>query len=112
VACPVLIGALKEAYRQAHGLMNREGGRCYRPDWYSAIVGQSRANLWRKMFTAWHQHGRKPLRVDVDNVWYASDSPDPVTAAPPNFKVPEGAHKLGAFHHRGTKHILRPGGAR
>jgi hypothetical protein len=110
-ACPVLIGALKEAYRQAHGLMNREGGRCYRPDWYSAIVAQARSNLFRKLWTAYYQHGHRPLRVDVDNVWYASDSPDPVSCAPPNFKLAEGTHKLGAFHHRGTKHISRPGGA-
>jgi hypothetical protein len=89
-----LIATLKAAYRETIGLMGRQGGRVYRPDWQSIIIAQSRATLWRKIHKAWTA-GANPLSVNVDAVTFAGTTP------PDAFPVQPG--KLGAFKVKGAQ---------
>lgn len=84
---PVLRRALKMTYAESIGLFGRAGGRVFRPDWQSAIIGRARSILWRKMWTAGTQEGIWPLAINVDAVTYPR--------APRAFAVAPG--QLGAF---------------
>lgn len=102
--------AVKEAYRQTIGLLKPNAGwdhtPTYRADWHYAIIAQARCNLWRKLWTVGQQSGRWPLEITVDNVWYGSDDPDPVSAVPdglPLVNADGHADRLGTFKPKGTR---------
>jgi hypothetical protein len=67
--------AVKGAYREALGLMNRPGSAVYRPDWHYAVIAQARSNLWRRMWAVGQAEGVWPLEVKTDCVWYPGDKP-------------------------------------
>lgn len=60
-----VVAHLKAMYREGVGLMNREGGSLYRPDWYTTICGQEAATLLRKIYAA-HKLGIKVKSVRTD----------------------------------------------
>jgi hypothetical protein len=92
--------AAKDAYREGCGAMGSPTNWVYRPDWHHSIIAQARVNLWRKMWRVGQQENRWPLRIDTDNVWYDSDSPDPVASKPESFAIGD---KLGQFKPKGSK---------
>lgn len=77
-----LTAALKDGYREAIGLLGREGGRVFRPEWRHIIIATARANLWRRLWRTGRETDRWPLRIDVDCAWYGSNDPDPARDAP------------------------------
>lgn len=64
-----LIPAIKDTYSRTVGMLRRNGGRVYRPDWRDTIVDTAKVNLIRKVDRA----GKGPLRWNVDAVWITSD---------------------------------------
>lgn len=84
---------LKDTMRSTLGLFNSETNATYRPDWWQAVVGVARANLFRKMWNA-GKEGRYPYAIETDCVYYHSDNPDPIQAAPLAFVM---GHGLGQF---------------
>jgi len=88
-----LTAALKAAYRQAYGLMAREGGAVYRPDWHHAILAQSRVTVWRAAWQLGQQYGTWPAGIHVDAITYGSDEPD-AEQANPGFRL---ADRLGGW---------------
>lgn len=110
---PLMRRALKQCYAETNGLFQSDGGRVCRPDWFSSVVAEARANLWRKLYRVQAATGRSPLRVDVDNVWYASDSADPVASCPPGFTLTitdePGTYRLGRFKVSGSRMVQRDG---
>lgn len=65
------IGALAGHWR-------RPGDDLHRPDWRHAIVAQARANTWRRIRRL--PLDRRPFAVDVDAIYLAADTPDPMLA--------------------------------
>lgn len=61
--------ALKDTYKRTVGMMAREGGRIFRPDWRDEVVDRARVNLLRKTARC----GYTPLRYNVDAVWIVTD---------------------------------------
>lgn len=88
---PQMFKAVKQIYKSTVGLLERPGGRIYRPDWAHAIRAQARTELWRKMHREGMKHrytpprsditltgsGRWPVEVEADAVWYSSDTDQP-----------------------------------
>lgn len=74
---PRLIGAVKATYAQACGMMAHAGGSIYRPDWYHTIMDWQRATLLAHIERVDRKTKRRPLVVQTDCVWYASDDADP-----------------------------------
>lgn len=81
------LAAFKDAYRQAIGLMNHEGGAIYRPDWHYTILAQARATLWRKLWNVGHTTGRWPIAISTDAVTYASPYRDCEEHENPGFPI-------------------------
>jgi hypothetical protein len=77
-----LLGAAKDSYRQTVGLMNREHGAVYRPDWHYAIIAQARCTMWRKLWRLGHATGRWPVSIATDAVTFQGLSNDPVDENP------------------------------
>lgn len=80
-----IVAAVKRTYVGGIGMLgaaSMAGRPLHRPDWHRAIVAGARANLTRKLWTAAHDSGAWPLAIYEDCVLYASDDPDPRTAAP------------------------------
>lgn len=73
----VLQDTLKATYRQTIGLLNREGGLIYRPDWHYTIIAQNRCTLWRKLWYAAmaEKPSRFPYRIDTDAATYYGPPP-------------------------------------
>lgn len=96
---PEVRRAVKATYTEAIGLMGREGGRVFRPDWRHALIAQARCNLFRKMFRIVQEEHRFPVRIKVDAVTYSSDECDPVAAAPAGLRLaaPGEGLALGRF---------------
>lgn len=69
--------AVKRTPNEAIGLMGREGGRCYMLDVRDTVIDLLRCNLLRKIYTIGSATGRWPLRVNVDAVYYPSDTTVP-----------------------------------
>jgi hypothetical protein len=96
----VLLAAVKDTYKAGRGLLFRKGGRVHRPDWAHAIVGQARANLWRKIYAEGAGNARTgalgsdrwPFKVEADQVWYQSNDPDgeSLEAWPTSFRFGDG----------------------
>lgn len=100
-AAAVLV-ALKRTYAGGIGRLGAaaaQGHRRYRPDHRHAIIATARANLTRNLRTIADRDGRWPLAVYRDCLLYASDDPDPLTAAPPALRLGPGP---GAFKPAGT----------
>jgi hypothetical protein len=53
----------------------------YRPDWWAQIIGQSRANLLRRLVRM-VRRGSMPVLVDRGALWVVSNDPHPLTAVP------------------------------
>ncbi len=98
---PEIRRALKATYAEAIGLMGREGGRVFRPDWRHTLIAAARTNLFRKMWNIARLEGRYPVRIKVDAVTYASPEFDPVAAAPRGLLLadPDAALELGKFRY-------------
>lgn len=84
---PQVRRAVKATYTEAIGLMGREGGRVFRPDWRHTLIAAARCNLFRKMWRVARDEHRFPVRIKVDAVTYASDEYDPVAAAPAGLRL-------------------------
>jgi hypothetical protein len=98
--------AVKGAYREAIGLLNRPGSAVYRPDWHYAVIAQARSNLWRRMWATGQAENRWPIEVKTDCVWYASESQEPAADKPAGIPVrnPRGlTDALGTFKFAGTR---------
>ncbi|MFE9484653.1 hypothetical protein ACFYNM_39500 [Streptomyces spororaveus] len=94
-----VVQALKATYRETSGMLTVKGsGKLYRPDHRHFVISLARANLTRKIHNA-AKEGRHVLAVGTDNVLYASNDPDPITAAPTAFRIGTG---LGQFGIKGT----------
>ena len=53
----------------------------YRPDWWSQITGQNRANMFAHLGTLVRQ-GSMPVLIDRHALWFVSNDPNPSTAVP------------------------------
>lgn len=84
---------LKDSMRSTLGLLNSPTSATYRPDWWQTVVGVARCNLFRKVYRAW-QDGRLPYAIETDCVYYHSNNPDAIQAAPLAFVMGTG---LGQF---------------
>ena len=92
--------ALKATYRETGGMLTlKSSGKLYRPDHRHQVISLARANITRKMYKTAQAEERWPLAIHTDNVLYASNDPDPVTAAPEAFRIGTG---LGQFGIKGT----------
>ena len=60
-----------------------------RPDWWAQIIGQSRANMFAHLGTP-VRRGSMPVLIDRHALWFVSNDPNPLTAAP---GTPEGGFK-------------------
>lgn len=76
--CPELLGGVKSVYAELVGMLGREGGRIWRPDWQATIMDLARMNLQRRMDRAADLTGLWPIRVMTDSAYYLSDDPDPI----------------------------------
>lgn len=93
--------AVKRTYAAGIGTLastRMKGRALYRPDWHRSIVATSRANLTRKLFAA-ADEGHWPLAIYEDCVVYASDDPDPATAAPSGITL---GYQLGQWQVEGS----------
>lgn len=84
---------LKMTWAELVGMLNREGGSIYRPDWYDHIVDQNACNMIRKILRIHEASALWPLEVATDALYYAAlvlDPPPPagvkVDASPGSFK--------------------------
>lgn len=97
----------KHMYKDALGMWTTGTGRITRADWSHTAVAKARTNTWRKAWGVALMTGVYPARINVDEITYASNVPDPYDAipstsdgtVPANFKVaPQGTRpKLGMF---------------
>jgi hypothetical protein len=67
---PQMAESIKASYAWAIGLMNRPGGRLYRPDWRATIIDLARVLLYRKIARVREVTGSWPAYIDRDSVWY------------------------------------------
>jgi len=96
----IALAVLKEVYAATLGgalAANRTGARAvpgalYRPDWRSFIVARARVNLLRNM----DKHGVFPFAVNVDEMLFTSDSPDPASVGLP---LGDGLGEYGVNHY-------------
>jgi hypothetical protein len=106
-----VMAAVKVAYKEGLGLLNRDGNAVYRPDWHYAIIAQARANLWRRMWSVGRTEDRWPIEIRVDNIWYESECPDPAVAKPAGIPLVNKDNKtdtLGTFKLKGTRERVHP----
>lgn len=66
---------VKRTWSETIGMLGRQGGRIYRPDWRETIIEQCRATLVRKII-ALSEQGITPVRMNVDAVWLIADHTD------------------------------------
>lgn len=81
---PLVQAAIKEACTRGIGMLAKEDGQSsiLRPDWFHGVNATKRANTWRVAWKIGRNEDRWPTHFEDDAVFYASDDPDPVTAAP------------------------------
>ncbi|MFF5265132.1 hypothetical protein ACFY4C_40130 [Actinomadura viridis] len=97
-----VLAAVKDTYRAGIGRLGYHaaaGKVFYRPDWQHLIMAQSQGNLLRKLVKVADQSHRWPLAIDVDNVLFASNDPNPATAIPEPMQL---GRRLGQFKHKGS----------
>ncbi|MEU2874444.1 hypothetical protein ABZ769_35505 [Streptomyces olivoreticuli] len=94
-----VVKALKATYRETSGMLAVKGsGKLYRPDHRHFVIALARANFTRKLHKA-AAESRYALAVGTDNALFASNDPDPITAAPAAFRI---GTSLGQFGIKGT----------
>lgn len=79
---PLVREAVKETANAGIGMLGNPDGSCYRADWLHAVQGTKRANIWRAAWRVGNAHGRYPVTIDDDKLWYSSNEKDPIAAAP------------------------------
>lgn len=103
--------SIKAAYRQQNGMWRSTNSEVKRPDWAAAVVAQSRANLWRKMWAAgWADGGRArqwPLWIDTDAAYYPGPDDPKKAVEPEGFEL---ADKLGGFRPLPPRNVSRETG--
>lgn len=72
----------KSVYTSRIGDYNRAGSRIMRPDFRDATKARMTANMYRRLRKIGQSSGRFPVAIYADAVFYLSDEPDPVKAAP------------------------------
>lgn len=98
--------AVKATYTDAIGRLaqilptGQQPGAWWRPDWQQAIVANSAAKLLRVVAKVGAETGRWPLAIVTDCLYYASDDPNSVTAAPQGLPLDE--TQLGKFKRAGS----------
>lgn len=76
---PDLRPVLKAGYAQAlGGLLAVKSGTIYRPDWRHLIMDELRAQVTRRILRVWDLHHTWPSKVDVDSVYYDTDTPNAI----------------------------------
>lgn len=73
-----MAATLKMVPNHAIGMLAAPGSTMRRLDWHYGIRGMARMLLLIKIYKAAEVHGLKPIKVERDCVWYASDDPDPM----------------------------------
>lgn len=66
-------GPWKAGYAEMVGLMNKPGGRIFRPDWRHMIIDHVRASIIRRALRVYDKSRDWPLRINVDAMHYAAD---------------------------------------
>ena len=85
--------AAKAAYRETWGMLAREGGRIFRPDWASIILAHARCTLWRKLWAVGNKQGLWPTEILTDAVTYLTRETDPILALPAGWQIGSGLGK-------------------
>lgn len=106
----VVLRTIKNAYRHGIGRLakiDQEGTRpgqslnvLWRPDWRHPITAEAARRLYRRAAAVAAAEQRWPLAIATDCLWYASDDPDPRTAAPAG--LPLHPRQIGKFKPAGT----------
>lgn len=106
----VVLRTIKNAYRHGIGRLakiDQEGARpgqslnvLWRPDWRHPITAEAARRLYRRAAAVAAAEQRWPLAIATDCLWYASDDPDPRTAAPAG--LPLHPRQIGKFKPAGT----------
>lgn len=106
----VVLRTIKNAYRHGIGRLakiDQEGTRpgqslnvLWRPDWRHPITAEAARRLYRRAAAVAAAEQRWPLAIATDCLWYASDDPDPLTAAPTG--LPLHPRQIGKFKPAGT----------
>lgn len=107
----VMKRTLAETYKHAIGLLQRPGGRIYRPDWAHTIIAQARANQFRKILGTWYASQRPPVRVEADQVWYSSQAADGELNWPIDFKraiIPDAPPVPGGYTLKSSRTLETP----
>lgn len=76
----------------------KKASRFVRPDWWAKIVGKTRVNILRNLFTL-YQKGFTPVLIYSDSLYFVSDNPNPRTAIP---GILDREHELGGYKPVGT----------
>lgn len=93
--------AVKALYTAAFGRLaqrlpnGQQGGPWWRPDWQRMIVANSAAKLLRVVAKVGQDTDRWPVAIITDGLYYTSDDPDPITAAPQGISLDPG--QVGKF---------------
>lgn len=76
--------AVKEVGTRGIGMLGKADGQSsiWRPDWFHGINATKRANTWRMAWRIGREEKRWPVAIEDDCLWYSSDDPDPIRAAP------------------------------
>jgi hypothetical protein len=73
--------AVKATYSELVGMVAREGGSIWRPDWAATWMDLSAMNMMRRVDRVGEQLGQWPIAVRTDAVYYATDDPDLIGTA-------------------------------
>ena len=120
-----LYAALQQTYQQTIGMMQRQGGSIYRPDWAHTIIDTARANLLRKVDRVYKALKILPIRAYVDALFYVTDNTHvgPLADALGVVNEQQGGPMVGRMRHiktqtvaayithlgdRGTRRSVRP----
>lgn len=93
--------AVKALYTAAFGRLaqrlpgGQQGGPWWRPDWQRMIVANSAAKLLRVVAKVGQDTDRWPVAIITDGLYYTSDDPDPISAAPQGISLDP--DQLGKF---------------
>lgn len=93
-----VLGAIKRTYAELVGMMAREGGSMYRPDWAATIQDLARVNMLRRLDKA-AAEGFVPFMVKTDAAYFMSTEADARTRLTTLLGVGDGP---GMFKHIGT----------
>jgi hypothetical protein len=78
----------------------RERHKYFRPSWSHLVITTARARLFRKILQVEERNpGLWPVAIDRDNLLYASDDPDPVSACPEPLRI---GNRLGQVKTKGS----------